>query len=301
MIGARGVLINITGGYDMTLFEVDEAANRIRDEVDPDANIIFGSTFNESMEGKMRVSVVATGIDQAAQFQKPISHDNSSDNPRNYSTRISGGSQTKDDGSSARNNLTFGKPETSTEAKKESAAPLAASMATRPVEPRPEARASAPAQPVRQSQGLRQLRPSLQPQENEASRPAQQEITDQMAADILEESRADLQGALFDETAEEVIAASAGGPRGSIRTAPSPAQRSAAPSGMQQLRNDHPQNPAEEDHEHHSGFFSRVTSRFAPAAEEQQPRRVEVKTSRTVVPDDEDYLEIPAFLRRQAN
>jgi cell division protein FtsZ len=66
MKGARGVLINITGGYDMTLFEVDEAANRIRDEVDPDANIIFGSTFDPSMEGLMRVSVVATGIDAAS-------------------------------------------------------------------------------------------------------------------------------------------------------------------------------------------------------------------------------------------
>ena len=65
MKGARGVLINITGGYDMTLFEVDEAANRVRDEVDPDANIIFGSTFDSSMEGTMRVSVVATGIDAA--------------------------------------------------------------------------------------------------------------------------------------------------------------------------------------------------------------------------------------------
>ncbi len=65
MKGARGVLINITGGPDMTLFEVDEAANRIRDEVDPDANIIFGSTFDEGMTGRMRVSVVATGIDGA--------------------------------------------------------------------------------------------------------------------------------------------------------------------------------------------------------------------------------------------
>jgi cell division protein FtsZ len=63
MRGARGVLINITGGPDMTLFEVDEAANRIREEVDSDANIIFGSTFDEKLEGMMRVSIVATGID----------------------------------------------------------------------------------------------------------------------------------------------------------------------------------------------------------------------------------------------
>ncbi len=61
--GARGVLINITGSADMTLFELDEAANRIREEVDPDANIIVGSTLDPSMEGVLRVSVVATGID----------------------------------------------------------------------------------------------------------------------------------------------------------------------------------------------------------------------------------------------
>ncbi|HIJ63695.1 MAG TPA: cell division protein FtsZ [Rhodospirillaceae bacterium] len=69
MKGARGVLINITGGMDLTLFEVDEAANRIREEVDADANIIVGSTFDEKLEGKMRVSVVATGIDVVAQQQ----------------------------------------------------------------------------------------------------------------------------------------------------------------------------------------------------------------------------------------
>ncbi len=66
MKGARGVLINITGGTDMTLFEVDEAANRIREEVDPDANIIFGSTFDEKLAGRMRISVVATGIEAEA-------------------------------------------------------------------------------------------------------------------------------------------------------------------------------------------------------------------------------------------
>ncbi|MEO8559045.1 MAG: cell division protein FtsZ, partial [Rhodospirillales bacterium] len=69
MKGARGVLINITGGLDMTLMEVDEAANRIRDEVDPDANIIFGSTFDQAMHGTMRVSVVATGISASAANQ----------------------------------------------------------------------------------------------------------------------------------------------------------------------------------------------------------------------------------------
>ncbi|MFI4971455.1 MAG: cell division protein FtsZ [Hyphomicrobiales bacterium] len=66
MKGARGLLISITGGKDLTLYEVDEAATRIREEVDQDANIIVGATFDESLEGIIRVSVVATGIDHTA-------------------------------------------------------------------------------------------------------------------------------------------------------------------------------------------------------------------------------------------
>jgi len=66
MKGARGVLINITGGYDMTLFELDEAANEIRSEVAPDANVIVGSNFDENLDGKLRISVVAAGLDGAS-------------------------------------------------------------------------------------------------------------------------------------------------------------------------------------------------------------------------------------------
>ncbi|KFB09701.1 cell division protein FtsZ [Nitratireductor basaltis] len=67
MRGAKGLLISITGGRDLTLFEVDEAATRIREEVDPEANIILGATFDEELEGVIRVSVVATGIDKTAE------------------------------------------------------------------------------------------------------------------------------------------------------------------------------------------------------------------------------------------
>jgi len=66
MKGAKGLVISITGGKDLTLYEVDEAATRIREEVDQDANIIVGATFDEALEGIIRISVVATGIDQAA-------------------------------------------------------------------------------------------------------------------------------------------------------------------------------------------------------------------------------------------
>ena len=68
--GAKGVLINITAGPDLTLFELDEAANRIRAEVDPEANIMVGSTLDPEMAGVMRVSVVATGIDAVAQVRR---------------------------------------------------------------------------------------------------------------------------------------------------------------------------------------------------------------------------------------
>ena len=71
MKGAKGLLISITGGKDLTLYEVDEAATRIREEVDKDANIIVGATFDDSLEGIIRVAVVATGVDRPAVAAKP--------------------------------------------------------------------------------------------------------------------------------------------------------------------------------------------------------------------------------------
>jgi cell division protein FtsZ len=71
MQGAKGVIISITGGDDMRLLEVDEAANHIRELVDPDANIIWGSAFNPDLEGRIRVSVVATGIEAVDRVAAP--------------------------------------------------------------------------------------------------------------------------------------------------------------------------------------------------------------------------------------
>lgn len=70
--GAKGVIINVTGGMDMTLFEVDEAVNMVRDQVDTEALIVFGSAFNQDLEGKLRVSVVATGIEGTGGVYMPI-------------------------------------------------------------------------------------------------------------------------------------------------------------------------------------------------------------------------------------
>ncbi len=72
MKGAKGLLVSITGGKDLTLYEVDEAATRIREEVDPDANIIVGATFDEGLEGIIRVSVVATGIDNTGTLRQSV-------------------------------------------------------------------------------------------------------------------------------------------------------------------------------------------------------------------------------------
>ncbi len=77
MAGARGVLINITGGDDMTLYEVDEAANRIREEVDPDANIIFGTATDSALGDKIRVSVVATGLQSSTPSRRGTTTHNS--------------------------------------------------------------------------------------------------------------------------------------------------------------------------------------------------------------------------------
>lgn len=82
MNGAKGVIVSITGGEDMRLLEVDEAANHIRELVDPDANIIWGSAFNPELEGKIRVSVVATGIDADAQ---PVATPRAAEQPRVFS------------------------------------------------------------------------------------------------------------------------------------------------------------------------------------------------------------------------
>lgn len=70
--GAKGVIINVTGGMDMTLFEVDEAVNMVRDQVDTEALIVFGSAFNQDLEGKLRVSVVATGIEGSGGVYVPV-------------------------------------------------------------------------------------------------------------------------------------------------------------------------------------------------------------------------------------
>lgn len=97
MKGAKGVIVSITGGDDMRLMEVDEAANHIRELVDPDANIIWGSAFNNDLDGKIRVSVVATGIDNDEPTTPTRSHsfDRQETSGQNKSSYLFGGTETK--------------------------------------------------------------------------------------------------------------------------------------------------------------------------------------------------------------
>ncbi|MBO0712522.1 MAG: cell division protein FtsZ, partial [Acetobacteraceae bacterium] len=88
MRGAHGLLISITGGRDLTLYEVDEAATRIREEVDPDANIIVGATFDESLDGVIRVSVVATGVDAAVAAPRTSAPEPQTAAATNHQSRI---------------------------------------------------------------------------------------------------------------------------------------------------------------------------------------------------------------------
>ena len=238
--GARALLINITGGSDMSLFEVDEAANRIREEVDPEANIIFGTTFNEAMEGRLRVSVVATGIDAQA----------------------------------------FGQHTQKTTAQSEVKRPYGFA-ANRPPEP-----IKAPPRPVPAPRA-------------EAPMPAFAHAEEQgVLEDLVRQPIPDVR-AVLREPASAAAPAPSEFAQPSLRLSPQPAapRREAAPQQPQGR-----------------GFFKRMaeagralSARHEFEEEEAEPRVQVVQKSlqpaaeSAKAHDEDQYLDIPAFLRRQAN
>ena len=308
--GARAVLINITGGPDMTLFEVDEAANRIRDEVDPDANIIFGSTFSDAMEGKMRVSVVATGIDAAEiQQPKPTNRDMSAAaqvarKPFNYTPPAKGSNE--------------------------------AASAAAPAGQKKERTA---AEIVRQSGGtvseMARQTVARTTQAPVAATPAQKPVVRIIDESIEQEEAVKAQHV---ESAMR-IAAAAHAPQSAAEhdavfmapAAEQPEQRtlftSSQPAPVQEdayISPDMEEDVAyeaveedmhaamddeQEDAPASGGLFSRIGKAFSskptlhevtpePSAE---PRKAEVRESRPSATDEEELYDIPAFLRRQAN
>ena len=302
--GARAMLINITAGMDIALFEVDEAVNRVRNEVDPDANVIFGSTFDPTMEGRLRVSVVATGIDAGAMVQPA---------PMRQPTLdvIRGGASAPARKSALGSFAAMSAPApvwpaaataavaypVSMTATAEKLAPVAYEMPAEPefapapiMEPMSEAAyeesfaapASEPAAPVHQPEIDRSAESFIPPRPMDAvSRqaapqpPVQQAVQSPMPQGPVEKKRS---YSLF----ERVTGAARRAENASVQPAPAPQQRAIPTLGtMMPTR------------------ASMTESNIAPVG---QPRLgIDAPARPKVSTPEDDLLEIPAFLRRQAN
>jgi cell division protein FtsZ len=266
--GARGVLINITGGHDLTLFELDEAANRIREEVDPDANIIVGSTLDTAMEGRMRVSVVATGIDaRDASGDLPV--------PRRSLAQP------------------LRQPEAVEAAVHD--APAAVAQTATPAQTEPslfdqveEAPLAAHAE---DEDGLPP--PAYQPRAEEqvAPEPVDTDIEDELDSYLAPRPRAP--GTPTDEAMRRLHAAVG-------KTQQQPQQRRpVAPA-------DHGTAAEERPRFGINSLINRMTGHAAPEAPRQTRQQPTIQTAHAPQPapraqEEEDQIEIPAFLRRQAN
>jgi cell division protein FtsZ len=281
--GAKGVLINITGGYDLTLFELDEAANRIRAEVDPDANIIVGSTLDPDMANVMRVSVVATGIDAAA--------------------------------SAARPDAVHAAPAQSSGARPAAARDAAADArgAARVEAARPEpVRADAVRADAVRSEAIRpeparaetsRVEPVAAAEANLFAEPEPAAGFD-LDFDLDDGSLAQRPASVRPEPARDhpfVVAE---------RAAAEPASRAAAPRAPS--RPAAPRQPAAEERSQRFGFnnlIHRMTGSAREKEEEhpgttaamQQRREPPAPAPRDLIDDEDARMEIPAFLRRQAN
>jgi len=269
MKGARGVLINITGGTDMTLFEVDEAANRIREEVDPEANIIFGSTFDEKLAGRMRISVVATGIDAELDAKARARAAASTAAPP-------AGPALRDTGSG------YTQPMLTQNAAQPAPAPAAAPVAARVETPRPDMRLDA----------RPELRPDARPE------PAQEPLPQVAEA---AESAAVRSGAFIapkpvdSGASRPVPVAQSAVPPAAGREQPAPRPRGRVPSLIERVTGvgrARATAPAPE----------RSPRPAAPPPRPTQPRLASLDPEeRAGLNKEDDLLDIPAFLRRQAN
>jgi len=322
MRGARGVLINVTGGPDMTLFEVDEAANRIREEVDADANIIFGSTFDEQMEGTMRVSIVATGIDANANAE-----------PRSPMISLV-------------HDADHAKPKKVEQAPEEKAEDTAPEVVAEDAQPEPEAEKAS--EPVKAAEPVQtELEPAIakagliwpkepetQPQpasapfippkpaaaERTEAKPAAPRQADAFAEAAIANAGAQAErkrgrslfqkvtGAVNRAMAEETVAEAPAQP---VRREPTAARPAPAPEAPKPVAEAAPapvpavaETPAEPEAVKAPEPAKPVaTAPAAPAPAPAQQSLADIKPAapRESARAEEDMLEIPAFLRRQAN
>lgn len=256
--GAKGVLINITGGYDLTLFELDEAANIIREKVDPDANIIVGSTLDTTMEGVLRVSVVATGIDIKNARVEPPHARRSMQEPL----------------------------------KAASAAPSAAAPVAPPVQPK--------AEPPQARVAFEQPRTSA-PEVDDVPAPVYRPAAEQRAPQPTAPS------APRDNDAANFIA-----PRPRVMGSPSPESIARLQAAVNKVPPQDLQMPAraaspavKPAERPRFGIGSLISRMSGGGAEPAQPQRAQPPVTSydddAEPATDQDKMEIPAFLRRQAN
>jgi cell division protein FtsZ len=318
MKGAKGLLISITGGKDLTLYEVDEAATRIREEVDQDANIIVGATFDETLDGIIRVSVVATGIDQAA-LSRPITAPEAriaelTQKLRADQIRAEQQRPAVDRGERKENRMLWHAdpaiaaqqtPEAIENAAKSAVArailPMIEDVIIRPIPPKPSlfpeqpAAASEPPAPkafIPPTPERTPTKPRRMPDIDELPRPARAELRAQRGEQADSEPAERRKGGLLrrlaavglgrrEEDAEaEKIPASIR----PVRPTPRPADRMPAPARPAMPA------PAARGPEPVSEYAKRPLHQALDPLGRQAP-----------VHNEEDQLDIPAFLRRQAN
>jgi cell division protein FtsZ len=303
MKGARGLLVSITGGRDLKLYEVDEAATRIREEVDQDANIIVGATFDETLDGIIRVSVVATGIDQIAAQRPGVSSAEAriaevTQRLRADNQRMAERAERADPAQSLRHSLATPAP-ASVNASIESAAKAAIASAVedvtiRPLAPKPtlfigpgadeteleDPDAFIPPQPERV------LRAPRMPRLEELPVPAQNEIRARRGELPAAEHPDKRRKSLLERLASVGL-----GRRESSKREAAESQRQAANAGERLPGRPLPRQ-ADPRHEPVSDYAKRA----APQGLDQHGRQNPGHNS-----GEEDQLDIPAFLRRQAN
>jgi cell division protein FtsZ len=305
MKGARGLLISITGGNDLTLYEVDEAATRIREEVDQEANIIVGATFDESLDGTIRVSVVATGIDHIATAARPTATES---RLAELTSRLKVESQRtaerieRIEVTTRASAAMVQKPAQTTVEQAATAAVAAAvlppsaleDVTIRPIPPKPslfmEPQAAQPAQPetpavfIPPEPERTDVRMPRMPRIDELPIPAQNVIRAQrgeLAEDLPEKRHMSL--------LQRLAAVGLGRREGDEKTPPVPVRP--VPQAVPQ-----PPRPQVRPQETHGNPVSDYAKRPAPQGLDIHGRQAPVAKS-----VDDDQLDIPAFLRRQAN
>ena len=311
MKGAKGLLISITGGKDLTLYEVDEAATRIREEVDQDANIIVGATFDEVLEGIIRVSVVATGIDQAGMRAvtapeariAELTQKLRADQIRAEQQRAAAERGERKEGVVASQQTAEAIENAAKAAVARAVLPTTEDVTIRPIAPKPSlfpeqptatGEPPAPKAFIPPAPERAPVKPRRMPDFDEFPLPGQAELRahrgEQVESEIPEKRKGGLLRRLAavglgrrDEETEEKVASNIR----AVRTAPRPGDRAPIPAPAPR-----PAMPAP------AATRPEPVSEYArrPAHQALDPLG-----RQTPVHSEEDQLDIPAFLRRQAN